>query len=62
MALLDVVQKNIGESIVVLYDDDGDDERLEGVLVGLDSSEKTDDYPVFAVVDTDEGIERIPVN
>lgn len=62
MALLDVIQKNIGESIVVLYDDDGDDERLEGVLVGLDSSKKIDDYPVFAVVNTDEGIERIPVN
>ena len=62
MALFDVIQESIGENVVVLYSDDGDDKQVEGVLVGIDSSRRPDDYPNFIVVDTGEGTESIPVN
>lgn len=62
MALLDVIRENIGRKVVVLYSDDGDDEQVEGVLAGIDSSKGSDNYPCFIVVDTEEGTESIPVN
>ena len=60
MALLDVLKQSIGQTVVVLYDNDGDDEQAEGVLVGLDVSKRPDDYPLFVVVDTGNGTESIP--
>lgn len=62
MALLDVIQASIGENVLVLYSNDGDDEQVEGVLAGVDSSKGPDDYPYFIVVDTGDGTESIPVN
>lgn len=62
MALLDVIQASIGENVLVLYSNDGDDEQVEGVLAGIDSSKGPDDYPYFIVVDTGEGTKSIPVN
>ena len=62
MALLDVIRENIGENVVVLYSDDGDDVQVKGVLAGIDFSKGPDDYPCFIVIDTEEGTESIPVN
>ena len=60
MALLDVIKESISEEVIVLYSNDGDDELVEGVLVGLDASKRPDDYPLFVVVDTGNGTESIP--
>lgn len=62
MALLDVIQASVGEDIIVLYSNDGDDELVEGILARIDLSKRSYDYPLFIVVDTKEGTECIPVN
>lgn len=62
MALLDVIQASIGENVLVLYSNDGDDEQVEGVLAGIDSSNGPDNYPYCIIVDMGEGTESIPVN
>lgn len=62
MALLDVIKESISEEVIILYSNDGDDKQVEGILIGFDASKRPDDYPVFVVVDTDEGIERIHIN
>lgn len=62
MALLDVIQTSIGKNVLVLYSDDGDDELVEGVLVGINFSKGPDDYPCLIAVETEEGTESVPVN
>ena len=39
-----IIQENIGENVVVLYSNDGDDEQVEDVLVEIDSSKRPEDY------------------
>ena len=62
MAFLDVIEKSIGEEVVVLYSNDGDDQQVEGKLVGINSSKGPDEYPLYIRVNTNEGTDSIPVN
>lgn len=61
MALIEEIQKCIGKNAVVLYSDDGDDQLTEGVVIEVDHSSKTDDYPDYVILDTEDGEERIPI-
>jgi len=62
MALLDVVRASIGETVSILYGNVDANKCVEGCLVGLDTSKRIDDYPVFLVVKTDSNTENIPLN
>lgn len=53
---------SVGENVSVLFDDDFGSKRAEGRLVGLDTSKRPEDYPIYLVVNTASGIEKIPLN
>lgn len=59
MALIDIVNDSIGEVVSILHQDE---EHIEGKLIGIDTSQRPDDYPCFLKVQTSDRVESIPIN
>lgn len=62
MALLDIIKELIGESVSLLYSDCGDDEQVEGKLLGIDTTKDPDEYPCHVIIQTDNKKRSVPVN
>lgn len=45
MALIDIVNDSIGEVVSILHQDE---KFIEGKLIGIDTSQRPDDYPLFS--------------
>ena len=62
MALLDIIKESIGGSVSLLYSDCGDDEQVEGKLLGIDTTKDPDEYPCHVIIQTDNKKRSVPVN